>query len=98
MTNLLPSSRKHRTTTRVLPREGWPTLRKHAEDYTDAFVFQAELRERGEVFDLASYPAFGSAERYAVRFSGRSGLALTCLMLFDDPAFVQVYFVASDTI
>ncbi|KIJ66684.1 hypothetical protein HYDPIDRAFT_85809 [Hydnomerulius pinastri MD-312] len=74
---------------------------KHAEDYIDAFVLEAELRDKGKILDLASYPALrrnNSANHISFDFAA-FGLGFDFPdELFEDPTFVKVYFAASDMI
>ena len=74
---------------------------QHIEDYIDAFVLEAHLRERGDILDFASYPALrrnNSANHISFDFVA-FGLDLDLPdELFEDPGFLKVYYSAGDII
>ncbi|KAH7906978.1 terpenoid synthase [Hygrophoropsis aurantiaca] len=73
----------------------------HAQDYIDAFVIEAELRDKGKILDLASYPTLrrnNSANHISFDFA-EFGLEIDLPdELFQDTTFMQIYYAASDMI
>jgi len=74
---------------------------KHCEDYVNAVVVEAELRERHEVLDLASYMPL-RRENSAVRFCfGLFGYVLGMDLpdeIFNHPVMMRMHFAAVDMV
>lgn len=74
---------------------------KHCDDYIECVSREAELREQGEVLDLASFIDL-RRENSAIRlcfglFEYVLGLDLP-QEVFDDPTFMEAYWAAADMV
>ncbi|KAH9940985.1 isoprenoid synthase domain-containing protein [Amylocystis lapponica] len=74
---------------------------KHCEDYIEAVAEEAELRERGEVLDMASFETL-RRENSAIRlcfglFEFTLGVDLPD-KVFEDPTFMTLYWAAADMV
>ena len=97
---LPPSSFRRRYTTLAGSNTAARFL-KHCKDYIDAVAHEAELREMGQVLDIAAFTDL-RRENSAIRlcfglFEYALGIDLP-QYVFDDPAFMKVYMAAADLV